>query len=267
MMLHATNHWKPAFAPVYTETRRQLRIPRRVPWESRTKRLFDCVVGTIALIVALPVMAVVALAVFLEDRGPIIFKARRVGRDGREFNLYKFRSMTIDAEKRLAALSHLNAGGPYMIRIPHDPRVTKVGKLLRRTALDELPQIFNVLRGEMSLVGPRPQAPREVALYTPHERQRLRAVPGITGLWQVSARHENDFAQWVALDLEYQRHWSLWLDLGIMLRTPMAVARGTSTERKDPRGVRGRARSRPTTNSAWEGWHKWVPMQPIEEQE
>lgn len=264
-MLQATNHWKPVFVPAYSESQQRTRHPRRVPWESHTKRLFDCVVGTIAVILVLPVMVVIALAVFLEDRGPVVFKARRVGRDGREFDLLKFRSMAPDAEKRLAGLSHLNAGGPYMIRIPHDPRVTHVGRILRRLALDELPQLFNVLRGEMSLVGPRPQAPHEVALYTPYERKRLLAVPGITGLWQVSARHQNDFAQWVALDLEYQRHWSLWLDLGIIMRTPMAVARGTSTELSERNDVRGRVRTRPTMNSAWEGWHKWVPAQPVEE--
>ncbi|MFI5271437.1 MAG: sugar transferase [Ktedonobacterales bacterium] len=208
--------------PIRTRTHK-----RRVPWESVSKAVFDRSVAGVALVLLSPVFAAAALATVLCDGAPVFYRPRRVGQNGREFGLFKFRTMSLDAEQRLLELAHLNRGGGHMIRIPHDPRVTRVGRILRRLAIDELPQLLNVLRGEMSLVGPRPQSPPEVALYTPHERQRLRAIPGITGLWQVSARHNTDFAQWVALDLEYQETWSFWLDLMIMLRTPLAVAKGT----------------------------------------
>jgi lipopolysaccharide/colanic/teichoic acid biosynthesis glycosyltransferase len=137
--------------------------------------------------------------------------------------MYKFRTMCADAERLLPQLAHRNLGGAYMIKIPGDPRVTRVGRFLRHTSLDELPQLINVLRGEMSLVGPRPQAPNEVALYTPHQRRRLHVLPGITGLWQVTARDNPSFDEWVRLDLAYIEHWSLWLDLRILARTVLQV--------------------------------------------
>lgn len=208
---------------------RRPRTRRRAPWESASKAIFDRVMAALALVVVSPLLVIAALAILVNDGPPVFYRPRRAGQNGREFALFKLRTMNRDAEQRLGEIAHLNRGGCHMIRIPHDPRVTPVGRVLRRLALDELPQLLNVLRGEMSLVGPRPQSPPEVALYTSYERQRLRAQPGITGLWQVSARHQTDFARWVALDLEYQETWSFWLDLKIILRTPLAIARGTDT--------------------------------------
>jgi lipopolysaccharide/colanic/teichoic acid biosynthesis glycosyltransferase len=143
----------------------------------------------------------------------------RVGKDGRPFVMYKLRTMTADAEQRLADLQHLNQGGPHMIKIADDPRVTRVGQLLRATSIDELPQLLNVLKGEMSVVGPRPQTPDEVALYTQEQRLRLAVKPGMTGLWQVRDRRNPSFEQWIAWDLAYIRGWSLWLDLSIACQT------------------------------------------------
>ncbi len=168
-------------------------------------------------------MVLLAIGVRLDSRGPSLFVQPRIGRFGREFRMLKFRTMCVDAEERLASLSHLNRGGAHLIRISHDPRVTRFGAVLRRTSLDELPQLVNVLRGDMSLVGPRPQSPNEVALYTPEQRARLSARPGMTGLWQITARDDPSFEQWVKLDLEYIQRWSLALDLKILWRTPLTV--------------------------------------------
>lgn len=183
------------------------------------KRLLDIILAAAGLLMLSPLLLVVALAVKLDSKGPIFFKAKRVGRYGEVFLMYKFRTMCIDAESRLNQLSHLNQGGPYMIKIPNDPRVTRMGRILRRTSIDELPQLLNVLRGEMSLVGPRPQSPGEVALYTPLQRCRLEMPPGITGLWQVTSRHVPDFDEWIHQDLTYITHWSLALDVEILFRT------------------------------------------------
>lgn len=183
------------------------------------KRLLDITAAAGGLLLVSPLLMVVALAIRLDSKGPIFFKAKRVGRHGEIFLMYKFRTMSIDAESRLAQLSHLNQGGPYMIKIPNDPRVTRVGRILRRTSIDEIPQLLNVLRGEMSLVGPRPQSASEVALYTPLQRCRLEMPPGITGLWQVTSRHVPDFDEWVHQDLTYITNWSFALDIQILLRT------------------------------------------------
>ncbi len=189
------------------------------------KRGVDLLLGSILLLLASPVMALIGALVRLDSRGPAIFAQRRVGLDGREFTLLKFRSMCVDAEVQLSSLAHLNAGGEHLIRIQNDPRVTRVGTLLRRTSLDELPQFVNVIRGEMSLVGPRPQSPSEVALYNPIQRRRLTVPPGMTGLWQVSARDDPSFDEWVRLDLEYIDHWTLLSDVKILGATPMVVLR------------------------------------------
>jgi lipopolysaccharide/colanic/teichoic acid biosynthesis glycosyltransferase len=173
----------------------------------------------LGLVVASPIHLLIALAIKLEDGGPIFFNATRVGQGGREFTMFKYRTMVVDAEARLARLQHLNRGGTMMIRIADDPRVTRVGRLLRPTHLDELPQFLNVLRGDMSLVGPRPQYPREVAHYSAEQRRRLEVRPGITGLCQVVAPHSTDFAEWICHDLDYIDRWSLWLDLKIVGRT------------------------------------------------
>ena len=232
---------------------------RPVPWESRAKVVFDRCMAALALLLALPILGLAALVILVDDGRPILYRTRRVGQQGREFTLLKLRTMTRDAEARLKDLEHLNSGGAHMIRITNDPRVTRSGRVLRRLSLDELPQFWNVLRGDMSLVGPRPQSPAEVALYTPQQRERLRSLPGITGLWQVSARHENDFDRWIALDLKYQETWSLWLDLSIIVHTPLAVARGTGADRGKPRFRHSSRTDISARESAWEEWHKWVP--------
>jgi len=192
----------------------------------KIKRSMDIILAGLGLILALPLMVAIALAIKLESPGPVIFKTTRVGRRGKPFTMYKFRSMRSNAEEVLKEIIHLNEGGPYMIKIRNDPRVTWVGHILRRTSLDELPQLVNVLKGEMSLVGPRPQAPNEVALYNAHQHRRLEAVPGITGLWQVTARDNPSFDEWVRLDLEYIENWSLGLELQILLRTALSVITG-----------------------------------------
>lgn len=196
----------------------------------RLKRIIEVGVSSLLLVMAFPLMLAVAIGVRLDSSGPAIFRQRRVGMDGREFTMLKFRSMSADAEQRLAGLAHLNTGGSHLIRIPSDPRVTRFGAFLRRSSLDELPQLVNVLRGEMSLVGPRPQSPSEVALYTSRQRQRLGVRPGMTGLWQITARDDPSFDEWVRLDLEYIRRWSLGLDLKILARTP-GVVLGTTNRR------------------------------------
>jgi lipopolysaccharide/colanic/teichoic acid biosynthesis glycosyltransferase len=193
--------------------------------QRRLKRLIDIGCSSVLLALTAPVMVLIAAAVRLDSPGPVFFVQRRIGLRGREFRMVKFRSMCADAEQRLTALAHLNVGGDHLIRIPADPRVTRFGSLLRRTSLDELPQLVNVLKGEMSLVGPRPQSPSQVALYTSVQRGRLSVPPGMTGLWQVTARDNPCFDEWIRLDLEYIERWSLALDLRILLQTPAVLLR------------------------------------------
>jgi lipopolysaccharide/colanic/teichoic acid biosynthesis glycosyltransferase len=159
----------------------------------------------------------------LSGPGPILFRQRRVGQDGREFTLHKFRSMVRDAEQRLGSLSASNESDGLLFKMRDDPRITRVGKVLRNWSLDELPQLLDVLRGDMSIVGPRPPLPAEVANYDRWLRNRLRVKPGITGLWQVSGRHSLSFEDYVRYDLFYVENWSLALDLFISLRTIPAV--------------------------------------------
>ncbi|MCC7383744.1 MAG: sugar transferase [Deltaproteobacteria bacterium] len=187
------------------------------------KRLIDLVGGLVALAIAGPIMILVALAVRIESKGPIFFKQVRSGRNGRKFTMYKFRSMVVDAEAKKAQLMHLNEMSGPVFKIRSDPRITKVGAFIRKTSLDELPQLFNIVRGDMSLVGPRPPLPSEVDQYKPWQRRRLSVKPGLTGLWQVSGRNNIDFEDWMKLDLRYIDDWSLWLDVKILLRTVPAV--------------------------------------------
>jgi exopolysaccharide biosynthesis polyprenyl glycosylphosphotransferase len=200
------------------------------PWSARViKRAVDVVGAVLAILLFAPIMLIVALAVRLSSRGPIIFAQDRCGLGGRQFRFYKFRTMVDGAEERRPDLDHLNEMRGPMFKISRDPRITAVGAVLRKTSLDELPQLWNVLRGEMSLVGPRPPMPDEVALYDARQVQRLAVVPGMTGLWQVSGRSTiNDFETWLALDLEYVRRWSIWLDFWILAKTIVVVigARG-----------------------------------------
>lgn len=197
-------------------------------WDFWVKRTVDVVLAGLGLLVAAPLLAVIALAIRLDSPGPIIFRQVRIGRGERPFLCYKFRSMYVDAEARLAGLRALNEVDGPTFKMKHDPRRTRVGRLLRRTSLDELPQLVNILRGEMSWVGPRPPVPAEVAEYEDWHRQRLQVTPGLTGLWQVCGRSNLTFDEMVLLDLYYAEHWSLWLDLKIMIRTVPAVlmARG-----------------------------------------
>lgn len=174
---------------------------------------------------ALPVLAVVALAIRADDGGPVFFRQVRVGRGGAEFPILKFRTMCVDAEARMAALQSENEGAGPLFKMKDDPRVTRVGAFLRRTSLDELPQLWNVFTGSMSLVGPRPALPREVALYEDFADRRLLVTPGITGLWQVSGRSDLDWAEGVRLDLHYVENWSFLHDLVILARTVPSVLR------------------------------------------
>jgi exopolysaccharide biosynthesis polyprenyl glycosylphosphotransferase len=187
------------------------------------KRLLD-IAGAAALIVILsPVMLAIGAAIRLNSAGGVLFRQRRVGLHGRTFEVLKFRTMHEGAEERLTELMELNEIRGHAFKLTADPRVTRVGRWLRRTSLDELPQLWNVLRGEMSLVGPRPPLVSEVQGYDVWHRRRLSMKPGMTGLWQVRARTEQDFDRWVETDLEYIDSWSLWLDLRIILRTIPAV--------------------------------------------
>lgn len=189
-------------------------------------------------IVLLPVCAAIALLIKLDSEGPVIYSAGRVGERGRVFSLYKFRSMVNGASHMLRDLAHLNAGGNRMIKIPNDPRVTRLGRILRKYSLDEIPQFWNVIKGDLSLVGPRPQSPSEVALYDQRQRRRLSAPQGLTGLWQVTARHSPDFEVWVAKDLEYIDNWSLWLDFKIIFKTVgiVLLGRDASPKARQPEG-------------------------------
>lgn len=199
------------------------------------KRVIDLVGSALLLIALLPLMAVIALAVKCGSRGPILFRQTRVGQGGRPFTFLKFRSMVVANDPSLhenyvkqfihgTAAKNTNEKGEGVFKLIEDPRVTKLGRLLRKTSMDELPQLWNVLCGEMSLVGPRPPIPYEVECYDLwHQRRVLEVKPGITGLWQVRGRSRTGFNEMVRLDLLYARKWSLWLDIKILLQTPMAV--------------------------------------------
>lgn len=193
---------------------------------ARLKRVLDVTVAIIAIVLTAPIMLITAILIKLESPGPVIFKQVRVGKDGEHFYCYKFRSMYIDAEQRLRELQAKNEADGPVFKIKRDPRVTRVGRVIRKLSIDELPQLFNVLKGEMSLVGPRPALPSEVAKYTYEQIGRLHAIPGITGLQQVSGRSDLDFKRWVELDLQYIAEQSIWKDIEILLRTIPAVLLG-----------------------------------------
>ena len=186
------------------------------------KRVVDLVLGSVAFLVLSPVMLFAAIAIRWRDGSPILFRQTRIGRHGRSFTIYKFRTMVPDAENRHAEVVEANGNGKAF-RLIDDPRITPLGAFLRRTSIDELPQLLNVLRGEMSLVGPRPALPREVKGYDLWHRRRLSMRPGMTGLWQVQARLEHPFDEVAELDLRYIDQWSLWMDIRILARTVPAV--------------------------------------------
>lgn len=191
------------------------------------KRLFDVVGAGILIVVAFPLMVLLALLVRLDSRGPILFRQERVGIEGAHFTMLKFRSMVLNAEEKLSDLVHHNQGNGVLFKIKDDPRVTRAGALLRKFSLDELPQLFNVFSGTMSLVGPRPPLPSEVEAYEQDVRRRLLVKPGLTGLWQVSGRSNLSWQDSVRLDLYYVENWSLAGDLLILLRTVRAVVNST----------------------------------------
>jgi exopolysaccharide biosynthesis polyprenyl glycosylphosphotransferase len=191
------------------------------------KRLLDVVGSALLLVVLSPAILLIGLAIKLDSKGPVFFRQERVGLHGRTVRVVKFRSMCQDAEERLEELLERNEINGHAFKLGDDPRITRLGRFLRRSSLDELPQLWNVLRGEMSLVGPRPPLPREVARYDVWHRRRLSMKPGITGLWQVGARSSAEFDHWVEQDLEYIDSWSLWLDFKIIARTVPAVLSGT----------------------------------------
>ena len=188
------------------------------------KRAIDVGLCLLFAPVILPVMALCALAVRLDSRGPVLFRQQRTGRHGRRFPMYKFRTMLRNAEELKAQLAHLNVLPPPDFKIPNDPRITSVGRFLRKTSLDELPQILNVVRGDMSLVGPRPTSFAS-STYSLWHTERLEVPPGITGLWQVHGRNSTTFDERLRLDIDYIRNMSLGLDFKILMRTVVAVVR------------------------------------------
>ncbi|MGH9456509.1 MAG: sugar transferase [Thermoanaerobaculia bacterium] len=190
------------------------------------KRFIDVAASILLLLVMAPIMGAAALAIRITTPGPILFAQKRLGLNGRTFRLFKFRTMVHDAHRMRANLAHLNEMNGPVFKSRLDPRITPVGRVLRRFSLDELPQLWNVLRGDMSLVGPRPPLPEEVGLYERWQRRRLSMKPGLTCLWQVSGRNEVDFDRWIELDLQYIDSWSPSLDFKILLRTIPAVLSG-----------------------------------------
>ena len=197
------------------------------PFYLLCKRMTDFVLALTGLILLSPLFLIVALLIKWDDpKGTVFFGQNRVGKDGELFKMYKFRSMYVDAEERLANLLKYNEVSGAMFKMKEDPRVTKIGACIRKCSIDELPQLFNVLMGDMSLVGPRPALIREVAEYTSYDKQRLLVTPGISGLWQVSGRSRLTFAQMVALDLEYVTTRSYWMDIKILFKTVIVVCKG-----------------------------------------
>jgi exopolysaccharide biosynthesis polyprenyl glycosylphosphotransferase len=193
------------------------------------KRAMDMAIATLTLILLSPILLLIAAAVKLDSPGPIFYSSERIGKKGRVFRCLKFRTMVRDAEKRRADVMHMNERDGVLFKISNDPRITRLGRLLRRYSLDELPQFINVLRGDMSIVGPRPPLASEVKEYKLSHLRRLDVMPGITGLWQVQARQDPSFDNYISLDVTYVDSWSLWLDLKILVRTFAVVVRGTGT--------------------------------------
>jgi len=190
------------------------------------KRLFDFVITLIATIVLLPVFILIMFLIILDNPGPVFYISRRYGRGGRIFNMYKFRSMAIDADVILNQLKDKNEVDGPIFKIKNDPRVTKFGKFLRRYSLDELPQLFNVLKGEMSLVGPRPFPIEQIEKEDLRQLKRLEVRPGMTGLWQIRGRSDISFSRLLKWDVWYINNWSFWLDWNILLQTVPVVVKG-----------------------------------------
>jgi exopolysaccharide biosynthesis polyprenyl glycosylphosphotransferase len=214
-----------------------VRPPAHARWQHLAKRALDLVVASILLVLTSPVLAVCAVLIKAHDRGPVLFKQVRIGKDGKPFTVFKLRTMEVDAESRLSELRHKNERTGPLFKVADDPRVTPIGGLLRNTALDELPQLLNVLTGTMSVVGPRPALPAETASFDDELQRRHLVRPGVTGMWQVEANHKASFEEYRRLDLYYVDNWSVALDLAIIIDTIPAVAR---------RAVRALRRSAPS---------------------
>jgi exopolysaccharide biosynthesis polyprenyl glycosylphosphotransferase len=193
------------------------------------KRSFDILFSTLVLLLLSPVLLAVAIAIKLDSPGPVFYKSERIGKKGRVFRCLKFRTMVIDAEQRRAEVLHMNERDGVLFKVANDPRVTRLGRLLRKYSLDELPQFFNVFHGDMSVVGPRPPIASEVKEYKLNHLRRLNVMPGITGLWQVQGRKDPSFDSYVSLDMTYIDNWSIWLDLTIILRTVGVMLAGTGS--------------------------------------
>ena len=193
------------------------------------KRTLDTTLSFLALAALSPVMLAIAMAVKLDSEGSVFYKAQRIGRKGRNFTCYKFRTMVQDADRRKKDLEHMNERDGILFKIANDPRITRLGRFLRKYSLDELPQFYNVLRGDMSLVGPRPPMANEVEQYDLAHLRRLDVLPGITGLWQVEARQDPSFDSYISLDTAYVENWSLLMDLRILARTVGVVVSGTGS--------------------------------------
>jgi exopolysaccharide biosynthesis polyprenyl glycosylphosphotransferase len=203
-----------------------------VSWQIMAKQIIDVVGASVALLAALPILLIIALAVKLTSPGPVFFRQERSGLNGSPFTLYKFRTMVTNAEQLQHELAAMNEMSGPVFKVTDDPRITKLGKFLRKYSLDELPQLINVARGEMSLVGPRPLPVNEVKRFNDlAHRRRLSVKPGLTCIWQIKGRNKiSDFKDWVRLDLEYIDSWTLWLDFKILLLTVPAVLRGTGAK-------------------------------------
>jgi exopolysaccharide biosynthesis polyprenyl glycosylphosphotransferase len=203
-----------------------LRAPALNGFQRLVKRLFDLLVGSTITILALPVMGIVALEIKLDSPGPVLFRQKRVGENGRLFTMFKFRSMICNAEKMQEQVNEVNGKGQIIHKKQQDPRVTRIGRFIRKFSLDELPQFFNVLKGDMSLVGPRPELPWLVEEYEPWQRRRFAVPQGITGWWQVNGRSDKPMHLHTEEDLFYVQNYSLWLDIYILLKTPFVALRG-----------------------------------------
>ncbi|MCL5996853.1 MAG: exopolysaccharide biosynthesis polyprenyl glycosylphosphotransferase [Chloroflexi bacterium] len=217
------------FRSSYSAQRLRFTITRwviRVKIVHQLKRILDMIFASLLIAFTAPIMLITAIAIKLDSPGPVIFRQTRVGKWGVPFTCFKFRSMYVDAETRKEQLMALNEASGPVFKMKRDPRVTRVGRVIRKLSIDELPQFFNVLRGEMSMVGPRPPVPKEVSQYSFDELRRLEAVPGITGLQQVSGRSDMSFKRWIELDMQYIAEQSLLKDIEILLKTIPAVMSG-----------------------------------------
>ena len=183
------------------------------------KRLIDIICSFVGILVLSPLFIIIAIIIKFTSKGPVFFSQKRVGRNGKEFDMYKFRSMVVNAEELKEKLAAQNEMSGPMFKMKDDPRVTKVGKFIRKTSLDELPQLWNVLKGDMSLVGPRPSLPKEVAQFEDWMYKRLEVKPGLTCYWQVSGRNNIDFEDWMKLDVKYVKEKNLWIDIKLICKT------------------------------------------------